>query len=56
MQYLGTDTGSFGSHWGEKEHIASVHVPLINGTEAYEIPTSKGNPASHVQDDGNGNM
>ena len=59
MQHPGTDTGSFGSHWGEKEHTALVHVPLMTRTKAYHglvIPTSKGNPASYVQADGNGNM
>ena len=59
MQHLGTNTGSFGAHRGEKEHSAFVHVPLMTGTEAshgLEIPTSEGNPASHVQADGNGNM
>ena len=59
MQHPRTDTGSSGPHRGEKEHTASMHVPLMNGTEAShgpEIPTSKGNPASYVQADGNGNM
>ena len=59
MQYPGTDTGSSGPHWGEKEHIASVHVPLMIGTEASHgpaIPTSEGNPASYVQANYNGNM
>ena len=59
MQHSGTDTGSYGPHWGEKEHTASVHVLLMIGTEAshgLEIPASKGNPASHVQADGNGNI
>ena len=59
MQHPGTDTGSSGPHRGEKEHIASVHVPLITGTEVshgLEIPTSEGNLASYVQADGNDNM
>ena len=59
MQYLGTDTGSSGPHLGENEHTMFVHVPLMTGTEAshgLEIPTSEGNPTSHVQANGNGNM
>ena len=59
MQHLGTDTGSSGLHRGEKEHTASVHVPLMTGFEAshgLEIPASEGNLASYVQDDGNDNM
>ena len=59
MQHPGTNTGSSGLHRGEKEHIASVHVPLMTGTEAFHgpmIPTSEGNPASYVQVDCNGNM
>ena len=59
MQHLGTDIGSSGPHRGSKEHIASMHVPLITRTEAshgLEIPASEGNPASHVQADGNDNM
>ena len=38
MQHPGTDTGSSDPHWGEKEHIASVHVPLMTGTEASHGP------------------
>ena len=52
MQHLGTDTGSSGPHWGEKEHNGSMHVPLMTGTEAShgpEILASKGNPTSHAQ-------
>ena len=59
MQHLGTDIGSPGPHWGEKEHTASVHVPLMNGTEVshgLKILASEGNPASHVQVGANGNM
>ena len=59
MQHLRTDTGSSSPYWGEKEHTASMHVPLMTGTEAShcpEIPSSKGNLTSHVQADGNGNM
>ena len=59
MQHPGTDTDSSSPHQGEKEHTASVHVPLMTGTRAshsLKIPASKDNPASHVQADGNGNM
>ena len=59
MQHLGTDTCSSGQHWGEKEHTASVHVPLMTGIEAshgHEIPASEDNLASYVQADGNDNM
>ena len=54
-----TNTSSSGSHWGKKEHTAPMRVPMMTGTEVSHspgIPASKGNPASHVQDDGNGNM
>ena len=53
------NTGSFGLHWGKKEHTASVHVPLMIGTMLSQNPgilASEGNPASYVQADGNGNM
>ena len=53
------DTGSFGSCWGKKEHIESVHVPLMIGTEVFHslgIPASAGNLVSHVRADGNGDM
>ena len=56
MQHPGTDTGSSGSHWGEKEHTASVHVPLTIGTEvpcSLGIPTSAGNLVSYVRANGN---
>ena len=59
MQHPGTDTGSSSPYWGEKEHTASVHVQMMVGTEAshgLEILASEGNPASHVQADGNDNM
>ena len=59
MQHPKIDTSSSGPHWGEKEHTAYVHVPLMTATEAShgpEIPTSEGNPTSHVQADGNDNM
>ena len=59
MQHPGTDTGSSGPHRGEKEHTASVHVPLMTGTKVShgpEILTSEGNLASYVQADCNGNM
>ena len=51
MEHPRTDTGSYGPHRGEKEHIASVHVLLMTGTEVShgpEIPASEGNPASYV--------
>ena len=51
MQYPRTDIGFFGPYQGEKEHTASVHVPLMIGTEAShgpEILAFDGNPASHV--------
>ena len=59
MQHPGTDTGSSGPYWGEKEHTAFVHVPLMIGTEAShgpEIPVSEGNFASYVHADGNNKM
>ena len=59
MPHSGTDTGSSGPCWGKKEHTASVHVPLMTGTMPSKNPgilASKGNPASYVQADGNGNM
>ena len=59
MQHPGTDNGSSSPHRGEKEHTAFVHIPLMIGTEAShgpEILAFKGNLASYVQADGNGNM
>ena len=59
MQHPGTDTDSFGPHWGKKEHTVSMHVPPMTGTKVShspKIPASTGNPASYVQADGNGNM
>ena len=59
MHHPGTDNGSSGPHRGEKEHIASMHVPPMTGTEAshgHAIPASEGNLASYVQADCNGNM
>ena len=59
MQQPGTDTGSSNPHWGEKEHTASVHVPLITTTEVSRslgIPAFAGNLISYVRVDGNGNM
>ena len=32
VQHLGTDTGSSGPHWGQKEQTMFVHVPLMTGT------------------------
>ena len=59
MQHLGTNAGSSGPDWGEREQTASGPVPLMNGTALSQnlgILASKGNPDSHVQADGNGNM
>ena len=59
MQHLGTDVGSFGLHWGKKEHTTSMHVPLMTGTVSSQNPgilASEGNPASYVHADGSGNM
>ena len=59
MLHSKADTGSFGPHWGEKEHTASVHVPLMTGTVPSQNPGILGfeeNLASYVQADGNGNM
>ena len=59
MQHLRNDTGFSSPHRGEKEHIASVHVPLMTRTKAshgHVIPVSEGNPSSYVQTDFNGNM
>ena len=41
------DTGSSGLHWGKKEHIVSVRVPLMTATEvsrSLRIPAFAGNP------------
>ena len=46
-----TDTGPFGSHWGEKEQTVSTPVPLMTGTALSRnlgILAFEGNPASHV--------
>ena len=59
MQHLETDTGHFVPHWGEKEQTVSTPVPLMTGSEVSRIPripASAGNPTSHVQADGTGNM
>ena len=59
MSHSEVDTGSSSPHWGEKEHTASVHVPLMTGTmpsQNPEILASEGNLASYVQVDGNGNI
>ena len=56
---LGTDTGPSYPHWGEKEQTMSVFVPLMTWIALSQNPwilTPKGNAASHVRDDGNGNM
>ena len=59
MQHLETDTGSSSSYWGKEEHTASVHVPLMTGTEVSHspgIPALTSNFVSYVQADGNENM
>ena len=59
MPHFEADTDSSGPYWGKKEHTAYVRIPLMTGTEVSRspgIPASVGNPASHVQADGNGNM
>ena len=59
VQHPRTDTCSFGKHWGENEHIASVHVPLVTGTKVSLSPrilASAGNLVSYVRAYGNGNM
>ena len=59
MQHPRTDTGSSGPHSGKKEHIASVHVPPMNGTEVSCSPgilASAGNLVLYVRAIENGNM
>ena len=59
MQYLETDIGPSGLHWGEKEQTVSAPVPLMTRIEVSRIPgipASAGNLLSHVQADGNGNI
>ena len=59
MQHPGTDTSSSCPHWGEKEQIVFVHIPLMTGivlSHNLGILASKGNPASYVQVDGSNNM
>ena len=59
MQHPRTDTGFSGPHWGKKEQIVSVHVPLMIETvlsHNSRIPASEGNPTSYVQADGSNNM
>ena len=51
VQHPRTNTGSSGPHWGEKEQIVSVHVPLMTGivkSQNLGILASEGNPASYV--------
>ena len=53
------DIGSFGPHWGKKEHTVFVHVPLMTGTKVSRslgILASEGNHVSYVQADGSENM
>ena len=59
MQYLETNTGPSGSHWGKKEQTVSVPIPLMIGTALSHnsgILASKGNPASYVQAVGSNNI
>ena len=59
VQHPGTDIGSSGLYWGEKEQTLFMHVPLMTGTVLTQNPrilASEGNPASYVQADGNNNM
>ena len=59
MQHLETDTGPSRQHRGEKEQTTSAPVPLMAGNAPSQNPgilSFKGNPASHVRADGNGNM
>ena len=59
MPHPEVDSCSPGSYWGEKEHTAPVHVPLMTGTKVSYSPgilASEGNLVSFVQADGNGNM
>ena len=54
----GTDTGSSDPYWGVEEQIVSSPVPLMIGIALPQNPmnlTSRGNPASYVQDDGRNN-
>ena len=59
MQHPETDVGSSGPHWGVKEQIVSVLVPLMTRTVPSQNPgicAFEGNPASYVQADGSNNM
>ena len=59
MQYPEPDTCSPVLYWGKEEHIASVNVLLMIGTEVSHslgILASAGNLISYVQADGNENM
>ena len=59
MPHFKADTSSSGLCWGEKEHTASMHVPLMIGIELSRspgIPASVGNLVSYLWVDGNGNM
>ena len=58
MQHPGTDPGSFGPCWGNKEQTASVHALLMTGTVVSHnswIPAFEGNPVLSVQAGGTGN-
>ena len=59
MQHLETNTGPFGSYWGEKEQTVSTHAPLMTGTTLShnsKILAYVDNPVSFAQADGNDSM
>ena len=59
MQHSETDASPIGPHWGEKEQIASVPIPLMTGIAPSQYPkilASEGNPALYVQADGRNNI
>ena len=59
MTHPKADTYSPGPYWGDKEHTASMHVPMMTRTEVSHslgILAFGGNLVSYVQAYGNGNM
>ena len=59
MQDPGTNTGSSGPYWGEKEQTVSAPVPLMTGTVLSHnsgIIASVDNLVSCAQADGNDSM
>ena len=59
MPHSEVDIGSFGPHWGKKEHTTSMLVSLMTGAMPSQNPgilASEGNLASYVQANGSGNM